>query len=154
MSLLDRPLSPMFSVTKTLPSSLRRIRVGLRLGQNFIPRKMEGHVLVSENTGDSGRSKIDMDAFMRTEFYGTTPQLTLHWLNWIHDFQLTVLQFWRRLPHSFPALTDFEQQCSVTSCSAVGLRGKYWWPNGRITGFTADTNDDPEKSRTINCEKH
>jgi len=81
MSLLDRPLSPMFSVTKTLPSSLRRIRVGLRLGQNFIPRKMEGHVLVSENTGDSGRSKIDMDAFMRTEFYGTTPQLTLHWLN-------------------------------------------------------------------------
>ena len=41
------------------------------------------------------------------ELRSTTRQLTLHWLNEIDDFQLTVLQYWRRLPHSFLAPVDF-----------------------------------------------
>ena len=34
-----------------------------------IPRKLEGDVLVSENIGDSGRFKTDVDTLMRTDMY-------------------------------------------------------------------------------------
>jgi len=54
-------------------------------------------------------------------------------------FQLTVLQFWRWLPHSFLALTNFwTAMLCCTPCSSV--RGYCWRPKCRIT---SDTKDDP-----------
>ena len=81
MSVLIRPLSPMFSLNKTSPSSLREIRVrrgqNSRLKSNYVHNFVASSAYdlhfssvrfsmkkigddVSENIGDSGRSKTDM----------------------------------------------------------------------------------------------